>query len=722
MKKTWRLDSDCANCAAKVEAALAKLPGVDAVSVNYVQKRLTLEAAEKQFDAVTAAAAAKIREIEPDAVLHLDETAPHARAHHHGGKCSCDHGHACACGHNHEHSHAHGEGHGTSGDAPLLPRVGAAVALLIAGLLTRESLPALGVTLFILAYLAAGYDVLWRALRNIRRGELFDENFLMAVASLGAMCIGEYAEGVAVMALYQVGEYFQDRAVDRSRASVTRLMDIRPDHANLLIGGEASEVSPESVQIGQQILIKPGEKVPLDGRVLTGTSSLNTVALTGESLPRDVAPGDTVLSGCVNLSGLLTVEVTAEYGESTVSKILRLVESSGDAKARTERFITRFSRVYTPAVCLGALLLFLIPSLFDGQWALWGYRALTFLVISCPCALVISVPLTFFSGIGGASKMGILVKGANHMETLAELDTMVFDKTGTLTEGTFTVTGVFPATGTEEALLNLTAHAEAYSDHPIARSIQEAYGTPLDLSRVGETGETAGHGVRTMVDGEMVYAGNGRLMANLGLTVPNPDQIGTVVHVARAGEYLGHLVISDRVKHQSALAMADLKAAGVNRLVMLTGDRMEAASAIASQVGLTDYRAELLPEDKVRALEALLGKDHHVAFVGDGLNDAPVLRRADLGIAMGGVGADAAIEAADVVLMDDDPSKLALAVRHARRTLLIARQNIVFALAVKLLVMLLGALGRANMWLAVFADVGVAMLCILNAMRAMRRK
>ncbi|MBQ8200464.1 MAG: cadmium-translocating P-type ATPase [Clostridia bacterium] len=741
MKKTWRIDIDCPNCAAKLEAALAKLPGVEAMTVNYVHKRITLQAADAAFADVTQAVLAKATEIEPDAVIYVDEAGAqkaHAHDHDHGDHCGCghdhdhDHGHAHGdhCGHGHhehsvqdDHDHAHGHSHGGGENKgrTLLLRVGLTIALLIIGFLPVVSrVPVLPVVCFAAAYLSVGYDVLYKAFRNILRGEIFDENFLMAVASLGAMLMGEYAEGVAVLALYQVGEYFQDKAVDKSRASITALMDIRPDYANLVRGDEVERVSPESVCVGDTILVKPGEKLPLDGVVVEGVSSLNTTALTGESLPRDVQEGDSVLSGCVNLSGVLTIRVTAAYGESTVAKILALVENSGDAKARTERFITRFSRVYTPLVCLAAVLLAVVPSLFDGQWSMWVYRALTFLVISCPCALVISVPLTFFSGIGGASKHGVLVKGANHLETLSLLDTVVLDKTGTLTKGVFTVTKVSPAGMTREALLETAAHAEVYSDHPISKSLKEAWGQAVDNARVDDVEEIAGHGVIAKVDGRLVLAGNERLMTARGIEAVKVTETGTVVHVAVEGRYAGYIVISDVLKEGSAGAMAALKDAGVERLVMLTGDREAVAADISAKVGLTEYHAGLLPEDKVSELEKLLGEKHHVAFTGDGINDAPVLRRADLGIAMGGMGADAAIEAADVVLMDDDPGKLALAIRIAKRTMKIARQNIVFALGVKVIVMLLGAFGVANMWLAVFADVGVAMLAILNAMRAMR--
>ncbi len=743
MKKTWPIEIDCPNCAAKLEAALAKVPGVTHVAVNYVHKRITLEAADADFAAVTAAVLAKTAEIEPDTVIHVEGEPEHGRHHHaHGEACGCghdhDHGGGCSCGHGHHdhghhdhghHGHAHSHhghahGHGGAGKGrTLLLRVGATVALLAAGfLLTGRAPAAVSIACFVLAYLSVGYDVLLTALRNILRGEVFDENFLMAVASIGAMIMGEYAEGAAVMALYQVGEYFQDKAVDRSRASISALMDIRPDHANLLRDGVPVEVSPEEVAVGDLILVKPGEKLPLDGVVVAGESALNTTALTGESLPRDVQPGDSVLGGCVNMSGVMTVRVTAAWGESTVAKILQLVENSGEAKADTERFITRFARVYTPLVCLAAVLLAVLPSLFDGRWSHWVYQALTFLVISCPCALVISVPLTFFSGIGGASRRGILVKGANHLETLAALDTVVFDKTGTLTKGVFNVTEVSPVGMSREELLEIAAHAECFSDHPISASLRTAWGQAVDNARVTDAREQAGHGVSALVDGRQVLAGNARMMAAHGLGAVQTSAPGTVVHVAVEGAYAGHIVISDVVKEDAPEAISALKDAGATQLVMLTGDREEVAADVAGKTGLTDFHAGLLPEGKVAALESLMGGDHRVAFVGDGINDAPVLRRADLGVAMGGVGSDAAIEAADVVLMDDGVGKIALAMRIARRTLAIARQNIAFALGVKLLVMLLGVLGMANMWLAVFADVGVAMLAILNAMRALRVK
>ncbi len=686
MKKTWRIENlDCPNCAAKLERALAALPGVEAASVNFVNKTVAITAGEKEFAAVEQAVLAETARVEPEAKLVEEAQEQHHEQHH--------------------------------DEKPvLLYRVAAAAVLLAAGLLLGAPF---GLVLFVAAYLLAGYDILLAAVRNIRRGEIFDENFLMSVASLGAMLMGEYAEGIAVLALYQVGEWFQHRAVDRSRASISALMDIRPDYANRVVDGQVVQVLPQEVQVDDVILIRPGEKVPLDGVVVEGVSSLNTVALTGESLPRDVQRGDTVLSGSVNLSGMLTVRVTSAYGESTVAKILRLVESSGESKAQTEKFITRFARLYTPLVCLAAVLVAVVPPLVDGQWLEWLRRALTFLVISCPCALVISVPLTFFSGIGGASRRGVLIKGANYLETLAQLDAVVFDKTGTLTRGEFTVTKVVPQLGTSAQLLEMAALAESSSTHPIARSIMAAWGGEIDHSRIGQVEETAGHGLMAQVDGRRIHAGNARLMAAIGVETAVVEESGTIVHVAAEGVYQGYLVIADEIKPTVAQAMVDLKAAGVRRLVMLTGDRQAVAQDIADRLQMTEVHAELLPGDKVTHLECLLGEDK-VAFVGDGINDAPVLRRADVGIAMGGVGSDAAIEAADVVLMDDDPAKLPLAIRIARKTMGIVKQNIVFALGIKLAVMLLGVLGVANMWIAVFADVGVALLAILNAMRAMR--
>ncbi len=605
-----------------------------------------------------------------------------------------------------------------------LARIGAGAVLLAAAwLLPLEGWASLAA--FAVPYAVVGWDVLWKAVRNILHGQVFDENFLMALATVGAFATGEYSEGVAVMLFYQIGEWFQRYAVGRSRKSITALMDIRPDHANLVgPDGTAQEVDPDEVSVGSTILVKPGERVPLDGTVLDGDSMLDTAALTGESVPRHAAAGDAVVSGCINGSGLLRVRVDKPYGESTVAKILDLVENAGEKKAKAENFITKFSRWYTPAVVIAALALAVLPPLvLGGGWAGWVHRALIFLVISCPCALVISVPLSFFGGIGGASRRGILVKGGAYMEVLANTGTVVFDKTGTLTKGVFSVTAVHPHEIDKAQLVELAALAESYSTHPIAASLRTAYGQAPDTARVADYEELSGRGVRAKVDGRTVCVGNGRLMDEAGAEWHECHLTGTVAHVAVDGRYAGHIVISDEVKPDAAAAIAALKAAGVHKTVMLTGDAKEVGEAVAKQLGIDEAHTQLLPAGKVEHMEQLLAgqpKGEALAFVGDGVNDAPVLARADVGIAMGGIGSDAAIEAADVVLMDDKPSKLAEAVRISRRTLRIVHQNIVFALAVKALVLVLGALGMANMWEAVFADVGVMVLAILNAMRALK--
>ena len=576
---------------------------------------------------------------------------------------------------------------------------------------------------FLVPYAVAGYDVVWEAAEKIFHGELFEEDFLMALATIGAFAIGEYPEAVFVMVFFQVGELFEDMAVDKSRRSIEELMDIRPDSANLERGGQLLQVSPQEVHPGDIFVVKPGEKVPLDGTVVSGASSLNTMALTGESMPRDVAEGDAVISGCVSLTGVLRVRADKEFGESTVSKILKLVEDSAASKAKSESFITKFAHWYTPAVVLAAVILGLVPPLFVGNWAGWINRALIFLVISCPCALVISVPLTFFGGIGGASRRGILVKGGNYLEELSNAQIVVFDKTGTLTKGSFFVTTVHPMQCPEAELLELAAMAEAYSNHPISLSIREAYGKPIDEARVSDLQELAGHGVSAVIDGRRVLVGNERLMQESGVTVAKCTHDGTMIHVAADGVYLGHIVISDEPKEDAADAIRLLREQGVQKTVMLTGDRESVARSVAAKLGVDEVHAELLPEDKVAAVEELLKQttgQGRLLFVGDGVNDAPVLSRADIGVAMGALGSDAAIEAADVVLMDDKPSKIPLAIRISRRTRRIANQNIAFALAVKLLVLVLGACGAATMWEAVFADVGVAVLAILNASRAMR--
>ena len=577
--------------------------------------------------------------------------------------------------------------------------------------------------LFLIPYGIIGWDVVWRAVRNIARGQVFDENFLMSIATVGAFFTGEYPEAVFVMLFYQVGELFQSYAVDRSRKSISDLMDIRPDYANVELGGVLEQVDPDDVAVGDVIVVKPGERIPLDGVVLEGISSVNTSALTGESLPREVAPGEDVISGCVNITGLLRVQVTKVFEESTVSKILDLVENSGSKKAKAEHFITRFARVYTPIVVVSAAALALLLPLFTGiGWSESVHRALIFLVISCPCALVISVPLSFFGGIGGASRQGILVKGGNYLEVLANTEVVVFDKTGTLTQGVFNVTAIHPHEFNEHSLLELAALAESYSDHPISLSLKEAYGMKPDTSRVSDVEERPGRGVRATVDGKVVCAGNDKLMEEIGVSWHPCHRVGTTVHVAVDGNYIGHIVISDKIKPDAAQAIADLKALGVHKTVMLTGDAKAVGESVAKELGLDEAYTQLLPADKVQRVEALLeGKTGKgaLAFVGDGINDAPVLSRADIGIAMGGLGSDAAIEAADVVLMDDKPSKIAVAVRIARKTRAIVIQNIAFALGVKALVLALGAFGVATMWGAVFADVGVSVLAILNAMRAL---
>lgn len=584
----------------------------------------------------------------------------------------------------------------------------------------------LGVFLF--SYGIIGGDVLWRAARNIMHGQVFDENFLMCIATIGAFAVGEYLEGVAVMLFYQVGEMFQDYAVEKSRRSIADLMDIRPDYANVKRGGEIVTVDPYDIKIGEIVVVRPGERIPLDGMVLDGNSALDTSALTGESIPREVGPADEVLSGCINTNGVLTVRVEKLFEESTVSKILDMVENASSKKAHTENFITKFARYYTPLVVLAAVVLAVLPPVIIGiadgaVWAEWITRALTFLVISCPCALVISVPLGFFGGIGASSRAGVLVKGSNYLEALAKTEFAVFDKTGTLTKGTFEVTEIHPRDLPKDILLEYAAYAESHSIHPISRSLQRAYGGRLAISKVEEVEEIPGHGVRAVVDGKTVLVGNTRLLWKYSVECTDVAAIGTVVHVGVDGVYAGYLVIADELKPDAAQTMQELKQYGVERTVMLTGDNQRTADAIAVKLSLDQVCAELLPMDKVGEVEKLMAKKSpkgQLVFVGDGINDAPVLARADIGVAMGGLGSDAAIEAADVVIMTDEPSKLPVVMRIAKRTLSIVRQNIVFALAVKAAVLVLGACGVANMWLAVFADVGVAMLAILNSIRTLR--
>lgn len=604
----------------------------------------------------------------------------------------------------------------------MLQRIVVGAALFVAAIL----IPVDGwfkLALFLIPYLVIGHKVLKKAAVNIRNGHVFDENFLMCIATIGAFALGEYVEGVAVMLFYQVGELFESYAVGKSRKSISELMDIRPDVANVEREGEITQADPEEVAIGETIVVQPGERVPLDGTVIDGASMLDTAALTGESVPRKVRTGDTVISGCINQNGVLRVRVEKEFGESTVSKILELVENSGTRKAKTENFITKFARYYTPIVCFAALALAVIPPLFVGDWLSWIQRALIFLVVSCPCALVISIPLSFFGGIGGASKCGVLIKGGNYLETLAKVDTVVFDKTGTLTEGSFTVTAVHPEQMSEKELLEWAALAESYSTHPIAASILEAYGESVDRSRVTNVEEISGHGIRATVDGREICVGNERLIERVGANAKKCEKVGTIVHIAVDGVYEGHIVISDTIKSDAKQAIEQLRALGVRRTVMLTGDTEEVGRRVAEELGVDEAYCGLLPSDKVEHVEKLLaesGEKGALAFVGDGINDAPVLSRADVGIAMGALGSDAAIEAADVVLMNDRPSRIATAISISRKTHRIVHQNIVFALGVKILVMIFGALGMANMWAAVFADVGVSVIAILNAMRALR--
>lgn len=607
----------------------------------------------------------------------------------------------------------------------LLTRILVAAVLFFTGSLLHTSEP-VEMGIFLVCYAVIGWDIVWKAVTNILHGQVFDENFLMTIATIGALILGEHSEGVAVMLFYQVGEWFQSYAVSKSRKSIASLMDIRPDYANVEQDGKLVQVDPDEVPIGSTIVVKPGERIPLDGTILKGSSALDTSALTGESMPREVEPGMEVISGCINQTGILTIRTTKEFGESTVAKILDLVENASDKKGKTENFITRFARYYTPAVVFAALALAILPPLITGQpFGTWIYRALTFLVISCPCALVISIPLSFFGGIGGASKIGVLVKGSNYLESLAHAETVVFDKTGTLTKGSFAVSEIHTNGMKEKQLLELAAYAEDYSNHPISLSVKKAYGKKIDSARIADVQEIAGHGVRAVIDGKTVLAGNAKLMVKEHIKYTACTSVGTVIYVACDGTYAGCIVIEDEIKADAPAAIRSLKSAGIKKTVMLTGDADAVGKKVAGRLGLDRAYTELLPADKVDRVEELLKQKNEkgkLVFVGDGINDAPVLARADVGIAMGGLGSDAAIEAADVVLMTDEPSKIASVMKIARKTIRIANQNIVFALGVKFLVLILGALGYANMWAAVFADVGVSVIAILNAIRAMRVK
>lgn len=656
------------------------------------------------------------------------------------GKCKCCNTHEHGHGHHHEHEHHHDE-HGEEGLRGKLLLI-AATAFLLIGAVVVEHNTSLAtwqlLLVYLVPYLLIGHDTLGEALEGIAKGDMFNEDFLMSVATIGALCIGflpgaetQFPEAVFVMLFFQVGELFEGYAEGRSRESISHLMDIRPDVANVERDGKVESVKPEDVRVGETIVVRPGEKIPLDGIIVEGTTSLNTIALTGESCPRDVEERDEIVSGCINLTGVIRVKTTKTFGESTVSKIIRLVESADENKSRSESFITRFARVYTPIVVFAALALAFIPPFFSAEgygtaFSTWLYRALIFLVVSCPCALVISVPLSFFGGIGAASRRGILIKGSGYMDTLANLGTVVFDKTGTLTHGEFAVEAVHPSDFDEHELLHLAAHVEHFTTHPIGAALRDAFPSEAtDGCKIEDVEEIAGHGIRAKVSGRTVCVGNGKMMEDIGLEAHNCHLAGTIIHVAVDGKYAGHIVINDKIKEDSAEAISSLKRLGVEKTVMLTGDREAVGKDVAERLGLDEYHAELLPADKVAHVERLLSEKTEgksLAFVGDGINDAPVLKRADVGIAMGGLGSDAAIEAADVVLMDDKPSKISTAIGIARRTIHIARENVVFAIGVKVAVLLLATVGLGNMWMAVFADVGVTVLAVLNAMRTLSKK
>ncbi|MFI8708518.1 heavy metal translocating P-type ATPase [Bacillus sp. NPDC077411] len=701
-KETFILEGlDCANCAMKIETKVGEMPAVTSASVDFVSKKLRVEIANKQeLETTVAHIKEVVQKLEPEVnvVREKEQT-------------------------EHHHSHDHGE----ANTKKMIWRL--SIGAILTAIAALASLPQMiTIPLFVIAYMIIGGDIVLRAAKNIVRGQVFDENFLMAIATLGAFGTQNYSEAVAVMLFYQVGELFQSIAVNRSRKSISSLMDIRPDYANLKLGNETKQVSPEDVQIGDFIIVKPGEKVPLDGKVIEGASMVDTSALTGESVPREVEIGSDVLSGFVNQNGVLTIEVTKEYGESTVSKILDLVQNASSRKAPTENFITKFARYYTPAVVVtAAVLAFVPPLIIEGAtFSDWIYRALVFLVISCPCALVVSIPLGFFGGIGAASKSGILVKGSNYLEALNDVKHIVFDKTGTLTKGVFKVTDMQPSEFvTKEELLQYAAFAEVYSNHPIAQSIRAAYGKVVNEHMIEEYNEISGHGTVVKVNGKEIFAGNAKLMRKENIPFQQPQTVGTLVHVAVDGMYAGYIVISDEIKEDAKQAIQSLKQLGVKRTVMLTGDAKSVGEAVGKQLGIDEVHAELLPQQKVEEIEKIDAMKHpkeKIAFVGDGINDTPVLARADIGIAMGGLGSDAAIEAADIVIMTDEPSKIGAAIQIAKRTRSIVWQNIIFALGIKGVVLLLGAFGIATMWEAVFSDVGVTLLAVLNAMRVLRVK
>ncbi|MFD1130574.1 heavy metal translocating P-type ATPase [Paenibacillus provencensis] len=715
VRKELVLDGlDCANCAMKIENGVKKIDGVSTCSVNFVTKTLTLETQEGREESIVIKAKEKVKALEP-----------HIRVIEKGKSSSASNSKDTEADHSHEEAHHHSHDDGNENTKRMLIRL-ITGTLIAAGAWFFSFSSYIEFSLFALSYIIIGGDIVWRAVKNLVRGQVFDENFLMTIATVGAFAIQEYPEGVAVMLFYQVGEMFQSIAVNRSRKSISALLDIRPDYANLKIDNEIKRVSPEEVKIGDIILIKPGERVPLDGKVIEGVSAMDTSALTGESVPREVEPGNDVLSGFINKNGVLTVEVAKEFAESTVSKILDLVQNASSKKAPTENFITKFARYYTPVVVIIAVLLAVVPPLIvsGATFSEWVYRALVFLVISCPCALVVSIPLGFFGGIGAASKNGVLVKGSNYLEALNDVKYVVFDKTGTLTKGAFTVTNIQPAGKiSKEQLLKYAAYAEAHSTHPIAESIRNAYGEKINEDELENYNEISGHGIKVNIDGKEVLAGNAKLMDKEQILYTQPADLGTIVYMGIAREYAGYIVISDEVKEDSLEAIHSLKELGIKKTVMLTGDSKTVGEAVGRQLGLDQVHAELLPQNKVEEIEKLdqekMPKEK-IIFVGDGINDTPVLARADVGIAMGGLGSDAAIEAADIVIMTDEPSKITTAIRIAKRTRRIVWQNIIFALGVKAIFLLLGAFGIASMWEAVFSDVGVTLLAVLNAVRVLK--